>query len=82
VHCFRNLGMHAYYVAHFGLLESNVSRCCFLATPILAYTMEASPFLIGLIGASGRVTYAIMTRVYGSVYDVFFEKENAFFARA
>lgn len=52
----------------------------FLATPILAYAMEASPFLIGLIGASGGATYAIMTRVFGSVFDRFSRKKLLFTA--
>jgi MFS family permease len=52
----------------------------FLATPILAYAMEASPFLIGLIGACGGATYAVMTRVFGSISDRFSRKKLLFVA--
>jgi len=52
----------------------------FLTTPILAIAMEASPFLIGLIGASGGATYAIMTRVFGPVSDRFSRKKMLFAA--
>ncbi len=52
----------------------------FIATPILAYVMKASPFLIGLIGASGGATYAIMTRVFGPVSDRFSRKKLLFTA--
>jgi DHA1 family multidrug resistance protein-like MFS transporter len=47
----------------------------FIATPILALEMEASPFLIGLIGASGGATYAVMTRIFGSASDRFSRKK-------
>jgi len=47
----------------------------FLATPILALEMEASPILIGLIGASGGATYAVMARVFGSASDRFSRKK-------
>ncbi len=47
----------------------------FITTPILAYRMEASPFLIGLIGASGGAIYAVMTRVFGSISDRFSRKK-------
>ncbi|MFB0501809.1 MAG: MFS transporter [Candidatus Bathyarchaeia archaeon] len=50
----------------------------FIATPILAYMMEASPFLIGLIGASAGATYAAMTRVFGSICDRFSRKKLLF----
>ena len=52
----------------------------FIATPILAYVMKASPFLIGLIGACGGATYAIMTRVFGPVSDRFSRKKLLFTA--
>jgi len=51
-----------------------------LATPILALEMEASPILIGLIGASGGATYAIMTRIFGSASDRFSRKKLIFTA--
>jgi len=47
----------------------------FLATPILALEMEASPLLIGLIGASGGATYTVMTRIFGSASDRFSRKK-------
>jgi len=50
----------------------------FIATPILAYMMEASPFLIGLIGASTGATYAAMTRVFASISDRFSRKKLLF----
>ncbi|UCE16579.1 MAG: MFS transporter [Candidatus Bathyarchaeota archaeon] len=46
----------------------------FLATPILALEMKASPFLIGLIGASTGGPYAIMTFFFGSASDRFSRK--------
>lgn len=52
----------------------------YIATPILAYTMEASGFLIGLIGASVGATYAVMTRIFGSVSDRFSKKKLLFTA--
>jgi DHA1 family multidrug resistance protein-like MFS transporter len=47
----------------------------FIATPILALEMEASPILIGLIGASGGATYAVMARIFGSASDRFSRKK-------
>ncbi len=52
----------------------------FIATPILALEMEAAPFLIGLIGASGGAAYAVMTRVFGSASDRFSRKKMLFAA--
>lgn len=46
----------------------------FLATPILALEMKASPLLIGLIGASTGGPYAIMTFFFGSASDRFSRK--------
>ena len=54
----------------------------FIATPILALEMEASPILIGLIGASGGATYAVMTRVFGSASDRFSRKKLLLTAEA
>ena len=48
--------------------------------PILAYEMGASPFLIGLIGASGGMAYAAVTRVFGSASDRFSRKKLLFVA--
>jgi len=61
------------YVSAF-LTQMSLS-VAFITTPILAYRMEASPFLIGLIGASGGATYAAMTRVFGSISDRFSRKK-------
>jgi len=49
-----------------------------LATPILAYVLEASPLLVGFIGASSGATYAIMARVFGSASDRFSRKKLLF----
>jgi MFS family permease len=54
----------------------------FLATPILAVEMQASPFLIGLIGASTGGPYAIMTFVFGSASDRFSRKKMLIAAEA
>jgi MFS family permease len=64
------------YVSAF-LTQMSLS-VAFIATPILAYMMEAPPFLIGLIGASSGATYAAMTRVFGSIYDRFSRKKLLF----
>ncbi len=61
------------YVSAF-LTQMSLS-VAFIAVPILAYMMEASPFLIGLIGASTGATYAAMTRVFGSISDRFSRKK-------
>jgi len=52
----------------------------FIATPILALEMKASPFLIGLIGAGGGAAYAVMTRIFGSASDRFSRKKLLFVA--
>lgn len=39
--------------------------------PIYAYELEASPFLIGLIGASAGITYTVTTMLFGLVSDRF-----------
>ncbi len=64
------------YVSAF-LTQMSLS-VAFITTPILAYMMEASPFLIGLIGASTGATYAAMTRVFGSISDRFSRKKLLF----
>ncbi len=40
-----------------------------ISLPILAYAMEASPLLIGLIGTGGGIAYAVMTRIFGSILE-------------
>jgi MFS family permease len=42
-----------------------------IALPILAHSMEASPFLIGLIGAGGGISYAAMTRIFTRTFEEF-----------
>jgi len=64
------------YVSAF-LTQMSLS-VAFITTPILAYLMDASPFLIGLIGASTGATYAAMTRVFGSISDRFSRKKLLF----
>lgn len=66
------------YVSTF-LTQMSLS-VAFIATPILAYRMKASPFLIGLIGASGGATYAVMTNIFGIISDRFSRKKLLFTA--
>ncbi len=54
----------------------------FLATPILAVEMQASPFLIGLIGASTGGPYAIMAIVFGFLSDRFSRRKMLVAAEA
>jgi MFS family permease len=51
-----------------------------ISLPILAYAMEASPLLIGLIGTGGGITYAVMTRIFGSILERFSRKKLFFVA--
>lgn len=68
------------YVSVF--LSQTALAVAFLATPILAVEMQASPFLIGLIGASTGGPYAIMTFVFGYASDRFSRKKMLLAAEA
>ena len=55
-----------YALAFIGQLVSGIVG---LAVPIYAYLHGASPFLLGLIGASGGITYSIMPVIFGVISD-------------
>lgn len=49
-----------------------------ITVPILAYVMKASPFLIGLIGAFGGVSYAVLALFFGPISDRFSRRKLLF----
>jgi len=64
------------YVAAFSV--QMINGIVGISVPINAFLLRASPFLIGLIGASGGITYSVMSLFFGILSDRFKRKTLIF----